>query len=625
LNIFEYTKTFFWDEHQKTKRLISDSLSPAKLVRFFFASNNDTSKKSKIMDSVAENEKTYMEKHSNARNMIGFIIGIVAFVSIMAIHPSRGMYVEATKVVLKHSDKNVESLLFSPSNITNSNEINTENIYQVLKIAKNIKVKIPKDFSKTGTRGIKISDTKGVPLDSVIKKQTYAIKNILALAILMAIFWISEALPIPIVSLLPMVFLPLLGICHYSRSSLPGYFTAFSPYMHYLVVLFIGGFTIAEAMKRWGLHERIALHFVRMIGFSQKRIVLGLMVATAIISMFVSNTATTAMMMPIALAIIIEAGAIPGKSNFGLVLMLGIAYAASIGGIGTLIGTPPNVVLAGFLDTLLNKTVTFANWLLIGLPLVIIMLPVTWLLLMKLNPMEKVKIAESKDIIIEKLKKLGKLKGGERNTFIIFILIAIMWITRKQWTSPLHLYWVNDSVIAMIGVILFYVMPVNLKKWEFTLDWQTNLKIPWGTLLLFGGGIALGKALATTGAASFVAMHLVLLKNVPVILLLFVIILLVDFLTEITSNTATTNMMMPILFALGGALSKNPVLMMIAGAVAASMAFMLPVATPPNAIVFGTGYIKIHKLVKNGFVLDIVAATVWTLLLYFITQHIIHI
>jgi len=330
-------------------------------------------------------------------------------------------------------------------------------------------------------------------------------------------------------------------------------------------------------------------------------------------------------MIPIALAIIIQAGAKPGKSNFGLVLMLGIAYAASIGGIGTLIGSPPNVILAGFLDTLLHKSVTFANWLIIGLPLVIVLLPVTWLLLIKINPMENVKVAESKQVIMDKIKSLGKLKGGERNTFIIFILIALMWITRKQWTSPLHLYWVNDSVIAIIGVILFYIIPINIRKWKFTLDWKTNLRIPWGTLLLFGGGIALGKALANTGAASFIAMHLTLLKNLPFILLLFAIVLLVDFLTEITSNTATTNMMMPILFALGIALGKDPALMMIAGAVAASMAFMLPVATPPNAIVFGTGYIKIKELVKNGFVLDIVAASVWTMLLYFIIQHLIHI
>lgn len=608
-------ENFFWREHYKLKDLLS----------FTFSSNRKISEEKNTNKYYSKTEKKYnIENHKNLRNKTGFILGIIAFFAFLFIHPSKGMYIEATKIVLKHSDKSVVRSISSKSSLEKISDINETNIDIILKHSQKIMVKVPKDFSQTGERGIILSQ-EGKPLSAVIKKQANGLKNTIAIAIIMAIFWISEALPIPVVALLPMILLPLLGIAHYSRSSLPGFFTAFSPYMHYLVVLFIGGFTIAEAMKKWKLHERIALHFIRWIGFSQKRILLGLMVATAIVSMFVSNTATAAMMMPIAVAITIQSGAKPGKSNFGLVLMLGIAYAASIGGIGTLIGTPPNVVLAGFLDTLLNKTVTFANWLIIGLPLVIVLLPITWLLLMKMNPMEKVQVAESKDVIIDKLHSLGKMKGGERNTFIIFLLIALMWITRKQWTSYFHLYWVNDSVIAIIGVVLFYILPVNIKKWQFTLDWKTNLKIPWGTLLLFGGGIALGKAMANTGAASFIAMHLTLLRNLPAILLMFFVVLLVDFLTEITSNTATTNMMMPILFALGVALSKDPVLLMIAGAVAASMAFMLPVATPPNAIVFGTGYVKINKLARNGFVLDIVAASTWTLLLYFLIQHLIHI
>jgi sodium-dependent dicarboxylate transporter 2/3/5 len=606
---------FFWREHYKIKDLFSLN----------FSANRENLKDTSIDNDYSKTEqKNPAEDHINLRNKIGFILGILAFCALLFINPSNGMYVEATKIVLKHSDKAILQSIFSKSSIEKIDDIDGTNIDIILKHSEKILVKVPEDFAKTGEKGITLNQ-EGKPLSIIIKKQANGLKNTLAIAVIMAIFWISEALPIPVVALLPMVLLPLMGIAHYSRSSLPGFFTAFSPYMHYLVVLFIGGFTIAEAMKKWKLHERIALHFIRWIGFSQKRILLGLMVATAIVSMFVSNTATAAMMMPIAVAIIIQSGAKPGKSNFGLVLMLGIAYAASIGGIGTLIGTPPNVVLAGFLDTLLNKTVTFANWLIVGLPLVIVLLPLTWFLLMKMNPMEKVKVAESKDIIVEKLRSLGKIKGGERNTFIIFLLVALMWITRKQWTSYFHLYWVNDSVIAIVGVILFYILPVNIKKWEFTLDWKTNLKIPWGTLLLFGGGIALGQAMANTGAASFIAMHLTLLKNLPAILLIFFVVLLVDFLTEITSNTATTNMMMPILFALGVALSRDSVLLMIGGAVAASMAFMLPVATPPNAIVFGTGYVKINKLVRNGFVLDITAAITWTLLLYFLIQHLIHI
>jgi len=546
------------------------------------------------------------------RRKSGFCIGLLAFCAILLLPPSKGMWISAFKVVLQHSGDEVLERVGAAHK-----DINYDNLVSLLEKSKRTYVEVPEDFSKTGEKGIRLSE-KGGSLYDAAEIQVQGIKKTLALAILMAIFWITEALPIPIVALFPMLFLPLLGIAHFDRSSMPGYFYAFSPYMHYLVVLFIGGFTIAEAMKKWGLHERIALHFVRLIGFSPKRIILSFMVATAIISMFVSNTATAAMMMPIGLAVIMSAGEKQGKNNFGRVMMLGIAYAASVGGIGTLIGTPPNLVLAGFADTLLGVTITFRDWLLIGLPLVLILLPVTWVLLLRLNPIGDVRIPGSKQLIQQRLKSLGKLRGGERNTLYIFITVAVLWIFREQWTSVLCLPWVNDSVIGIMGVILFYVVPVNVRKWEFTMDWKSNRNIPWGTLLLFGGGIALGKALAETGAAEYLAMHLVGLRNIPTLLLLLVVILLVDFLTEITSNTATTNMMMAILFCLGVAIAKPPLLLMVGGAVAASMAFMMPVATPPNAIVYGTGYVGMRDMVRNGFFLDWVAAAVWALLLYFV-------
>lgn len=547
---------------------------------------------------------------------LGLLLSVFAFSLVLLTPANRRMWLSGFKVVLKHSTTEVIDSLGA-----SSEEINPDNLQLLLEKSKGIHIKIPRDFSKTGLKGISLSEDEK-SLHDAVARQVNGLKNTLALAILMAILWITEALPIPVVALFPMIFLPLLGVAHYSRSSMPGYFPAFSPYMHYLVVLFIGGFTIAEAMKKWGLHERIALHFIKVIGFSPKRIILSFMIATAVISMFVSNTATTAMMMPIGLAIILSTGEKLGKSNFGRALMLGIAYAASIGGIGTLIGTPPNLVLAGFADTLLGKTITFKDWLSIGLPLVALLLPITWLLLLKLNPVHEVRMSGSKKLIEERLKKLGKLRGGELNTLCIFLFVAVLWITREQWTSILHLPWVNDSVVGIIGLILFYIVPVNVKRWEFTMDWKTNLKIPWGTLLLFGGGLTLGKALAETGAAEYLAMHLIGLATLPTILLLFTVVLLVDFLTEITSNTATTNMMMPILCCVGLVVGKSPLLLMVGGAVAASMAFMLPVATPPNAIVYGTGYISMKDMVKNGFLLDWIAATLWTLSLYFLIVHI---
>ena len=561
----------------------------------------------------------------------GFCLGLIAFLAFLFLPPTSFMYLSAIEIVLKHAHQEVADKLFEKTKLQSLEDINLQNLQEILNQSKEIFVSLPSDFHKSGNKGIRLKErkTEGTKdLKEVIEIQTRGLKNTLALALLMAIWWIAEVLPISVVALLPMVLLPLLGIAHFQYARLPGYFIVYSPYMHRLVVLFLGGFTIAEAMKRWNLHERIALHFIGIIGFSPKRIILGLMITTACISMFISNTATTAMMMPIALAILIQAGCQPKKSRFGTSLMLSIAYAASIGGIGTLIGTPPNVVLAGFAELLLDIDINFQNWLVIGLPLVIILLPVTWWLLVKMNPSEISKLEGSKKIIKDKIKNLGKLKGGERNTLIIFILTALMWICRSGfslgsihipgWTQLLNVPWVDDSVIAMIAVLLFYLSPVDISKWEFTLDWKTNLNIPWGTLLLFGGGITIGKAMQETGAAQYIAMHLIELRSLPVILILSSIILLSKFLSEITSNTATTTMLMPILYAIGIAISVDPLSLMIAGAVATSLVFMLSVATPPNAIVYGTEYVGISEMVRNGLVLQLVTTITWIFLLYYV-------
>ncbi len=561
----------------------------------------------------------------------GFLLGIISFLAILLLPPAPSMYPPAINIVLKHAHQEVIDKLFEKTKLQSLEDINYQNFQEILNQSKEIFVTLPSDFHRAGEKGIKLKErrTEGIKnLKEVIEIQTRGLKNTLALALLMAIWWIAEVLPISVVALCPMVLLPMLGIAHFQYARLPGYFIVFSPYMHRLVVLFLGGFTIAEAMKRWNLHERIALHFIGVIGFSPKRIILGLMIATAFLSMFISNTATTAMMMPIALAILIQAGCQPRKSRFGTSLMLSIAYAASIGGIGTLIGTPPNVVLAGFAELLLDIDINFQNWLVIGLPLVIILLPITWWLLIKINPSEIIKLTGSKKIIKDKIKDLGKLKGGERNTLVIFISTALMWIFRSGfslgsihipgWTQLLGVPWIDDSVIAMIAVLLFYLSPVNIRKWEFTLDWKTNLNIPWGTLLLFGGGLTIGKALQETGAAQYIAMHLIELRSLPVIFILAAIILLAKFLSEITSNTATATMLMPILYALGIAIGVDPLSLMIAGAVATSLVFMLPVATPPNAIVYGTDYVSMPEMVRNGLVLQLVTTLIWIFLLYYV-------
>jgi len=556
----------------------------------------------------------------NKKKGLGFIAAFSIFLTILLIPPSEVMYYEGIKVVLSHSDSSV----FEALKISNEHEIKIGEIKEILEKADDIYIYLPDDFSQSGVKGIKVQDETEITLKELFTRQTSGLKKTLAVAALMAILWITEAIPIPVTALIPILLFPLLSIASPKTISMPGYLNAFSVYLHPLVVLFIAGFTIAEAMKKWNLHKRISLSFIKLIGFSPKRLIFSFMIITALLSMFISNTATTAMMMPIALAIIISIGETPGESQFGKVLMLGIAYAASIGGIGTLIGTPPNVVLAGFVDTLLGIRISFASWMIIGIPIVIVLLPTAFFILLKVFPFGNIKIGGSKQIIEEELKELGRLKGGERNTLIIFIITALLWIFQRKINIWLHIPWLNDAVVGMFGVFLFYIIPVNIKKWEFTMDWKTNEKIPWGTLVLFGGGIALGTALNKTGAASFIASHLTLVGAIPEILMLLVVILLIDFMTEITSNTATTNMMMPILFALGVATLHNPLLLMVGGAVAASMAFMLPVATPPNALVYGTGFIKLKDMVRIGLILDIVAAVIWTIILY-ISKPLLHI
>jgi sodium-dependent dicarboxylate transporter 2/3/5 len=568
---------------------------------------------------------------SQTKSKVGFFTGSALFFIILFLPPSPSMYLSALETVLRHSHQDVIDKLLDEANLTAASTINLNNLHDVLSHTQKITVTVPSDFNQSGEKGIRLA-TENTPrtqqLKQVIELQTRGLKHTLALAILMAIWWMTEALPIVIVALLPMILLPVLSIAHVHAARLPGYFVAFTPYMHRLVVLFLGGFTIAEAMKRWNLHERIALHFIAFMGVSTKKIIFGLMLATALLSMFISNTATAAMMMPIALALLLQAGCQPEKSSFGTALMLSIAYAASIGGIGTLIGTPPNLVLAGFAEILLNIEITFQDWLAIGMPLVVVLLPLTWWIIIAMNPPEVSKLSGSKETVKQKIKALGKLTGGERNTCVIFMLTAFLWTVRSGfsigqlhipgWTTLLNVPWVDDSVIAMIAVLLFYITPTDFKRWEFTLDWKTNLAIPWGTLLLFGGGITIGKALQETGAARFIAMNLINLKAMPVILILTVIVFLAKFLSEITSNTATTTMLMPVIFAAGLAMGLDPLSLMIAAAVATSLVFMLPVATPPNAIVYATGYVRMAEMIRTGFFLQVVSALILIVLLYLV-------
>ncbi len=453
-----------------------------------------------------------------------------------------------------------------------------------------------------------------------------AAQKMAAVAMLMATWWMTEAIPIPATSLLPLTLFPLLGIMHTKKAA--------APYASHLIFLFMGGFLIALAMQRWNLHRRIAMNIVKTVGFSPGRLIFGFMSATAVLSAFVSNTATTVMMMPIGLAIIqhvIAEGKKEGLDKtidfspegftFGLNLMLGIAYAASIGGIATLIGTPPNTVLAGYLTKTYGYEITFAKWMMVGVPLVVVMLPLCWLWLTKVaNPLDLKKVPGGKDLINTELRKMGSMSPGERWTAVIFFLTAMGWIFRKQ--LGVHIFpepkLVTDAAIAMTGALVLFVIPINWKKNEFVMNWHWASKMPWGVLILFGGGLSMASGFKATKLANWIGSQVGLLETAPVLILIIAVATLIIFLTELTSNTATSAMVMPILSAVAIGLGQSPLLLIVPAAIAASCAFMLPVATPPNAIVFGSGYVTIPQMVKSGFGLNILGVVITVLLTYLV-------
>jgi sodium-dependent dicarboxylate transporter 2/3/5 len=564
---------------------------------------------------------------------VGLIIGLIVFVAlIFTPHPlsmDRSGYTELTSRLPDATLERIEQE-FGP--------VNEDNFREFLEYAKTVRIATGSSSTRfiTGEAYNALDDTSSFnspqTLYELIKGQGRAQMRVLALALLMAIWWITEAVPVPLTALLPMVLLPVMRVCNYRYAVYPGYFSAFEQYAHYLIFLFLGGFVIAAAMRRWGLDKRISLTILGIFGTKPSRIILGFMVSTAFLSMWISNTATTALMMPVALAVLTQAKVRPGESGFGLGLMLSIAYAASIGGIGTLIGTPPNGIAAGFISQFLDKEVTFASWMRIGLPLVIIFLPIAWRYILWRCPPEIKELAGGRNVIKENLGKLGALSRGEKNTLAVFLITAVLWATRSSivvgdftvvvgWSTWFGGYfsWVHDSTVSILAVILLFLLPVNFRTGTFTLDWKSVEKyVPWGTLLLFGGGLTLGQAVANTGMASWVASYLTMLSSVPILVLIFAIIALSALLSEVTSNTGTASMLMPVMFALGTAMGRDPSAFMITAAVATSLVFTLPVATPPNAIVFGTGYVKIDKMAKTGIFLDMIGIVVWTLVLYFI-------
>lgn len=436
-----------------------------------------------------------------------------------------------------------------------------------------------------------------------------------AVAALMAVWWITEAIPITATALIPLVFFPSLGVLGMSDAA--------APYANELIFLFMGGFFIAVTMERWGLHRRIALAIVAAVGTSPRRLVLGFMVATAFMSMWISNTAAAAMMFPIGLALgeIFRPSDQEGPYEFGIALMLATAYAANIGGSATLIGTPPNAIMAGAANEMLGIEVGFVQWMMVGVPFVVVLLPISWMLLVYvLYPPGPIS-GDAVSVLAQQRTALGPASRGEKSVGVVFALTALSWIFRspKQMAAitipgiQTYLPFVTDGTIAMAGAFALFLIPVDRKRGVFTLDWPTARKIPWDVLVLFGGGLSLARAMDQSGLATWIGSGVSALGAIPPVVLIALVATLFVFLTEVTSNTATGTMAMPIMAGVAVGLGFAPLTLMAVAALSAAMAFMLPVATPPNAIVFGSGYLTIPQMVRSGIWMNIIAITLITI------------
>lgn len=443
-----------------------------------------------------------------------------------------------------------------------------------------------------------------------------AAQSMLALAMWMAIWWISEAIPIAATAFLPLVLMPLLGILPIADVS--------ENYMHPTVLLYMGGFLLATGIEKWSLHRRIALNIINLIGTDLRKIVLGFILATGILSMWISNSATSLMMLPIGLAVVNQFKDQLGSSklaiseNLGKAIMLGIAYSASIGGVATLIGTPTNIILASVVSDLYNYEIGFNEWMMFGLPLSAVMLFICWYYLVNYaNPLPaKFSLSDGKSIIKTQLTSLGRITYEEVMVMIVFGLVCFAWITRSFLLQQ-FLPGLDDTIIVLIGVVALFLIPSS-KKGERILDWKTAERIPWGVLILFGGGLALAAGFKETGLAEWIGSRFTLIEGISFFVLLLIIIASVNFLTEVTSNVATASMLLPILASVALKLDLHPFGLMVGATLAASCAFMLPVATPPNAVVFGSGYLKMKDMVGAGFWLNIISIILVTLMVYFV-------
>ncbi len=433
--------------------------------------------------------------------------------------------------------------------------------------------------------------------------------RVAAVGILMAIWWMTEAIPISATALVPLALFPLLGIADIRATA--------APYANPLIFLFLGGFLIAAGMERWNLHRRLALRIIAMMGPRPYAILAGFMIASAFLSMWVSNTATALMMLPIGLSVaeLVRRTDSKEMAHFSIGLMLIIAYSCSIGGIATLVGTPPNAFFAGFMLETYDVSVGFVEWMQIGVPMALIALPLMYFVLTRVvYPIKIREIPGGAAFIRSELAAMGRMSRPEKMVMALFVTAAVLWMTRPLLAPTIP--GLSDAGIAMGVGLLFFLLPVDVPKRVFLLEWNDAERLPWGLLILFGGGLSLAAAINNTGLATWLGAQAGLIEHWPIFLIILAIATTIIFLTELTSNIATVAAFLPIVASVGIGLGQSPLVFAVPAVLAASCAFMLPVATPPNAIVYSSEYVTIPRMARAGIFLNVLFIFLVTLIGY---------
>jgi sodium-dependent dicarboxylate transporter 2/3/5 len=433
----------------------------------------------------------------------------------------------------------------------------------------------------------------------------------LGAALLMAIWWITEPIPIPATALLPLFLFPLLGLGTIREVA--------APYANPLVFLFLGGFIIALAMQKWNLHKRLAINLIGALGTRPTRVIAGFLLAGALTSMWVSNTATAMMMLPIATSVValVASEKNTGHANLGPALLLAVAYGTTTGGMATLIGTPPNALLAGYMGRIYDIDIGFGQWMLIGVPVCTVALPVVFFVLTRVSfQLSNKEIPGIRELLSNEREKLGPLSKGEKAVAVVFACTALCWICRPLLSSRWPM--VSDTTIAMGGALLLFCIPVHARKGVFVMDWEATKGLPWGVLLLFGGGLSLASMINAHGLADYLGQLTAGLKGMPLILVIAILCLGILLLTELTSNTGTAATFLPIVAAVALNLGQNPMLFLVPTALAANCSYMMPVGTPPNAIVFGSGLLSLPQMAKAGLLINILLVPIVVAALWFL-------